>query len=292
MSFSWSEFLLARLDSFRPKGVLGFLNRDGFLSVLNSNRDSRSTFQPTSGRVLSSRFRARSVGVSANAQLRLYVDEWLNTGRAKDGLEDARMRDLKKAPNACAAVERFGAKQRMRLTPERDGLSFEFPSEERARPTPKLGEAPLDQADRLFTLFLLCDWRSKLAKCRRIECGSYFELKHWNRIYKRGAFCPKCRRARSLEGAKLSTFTARGAAAQELYRLAGRRFSRQIATNQNWREDPKLKMDIIQYLNIGISTKQALKAVYPRGITPKWLGWAKNRNGIERELKKGKHAKS
>lgn len=290
-SFLWGELLLGRLDSFRPKGVLGSLNRDGFLSVLNSNRDSQSAFQPTPGRALSNMFRARSAYVSANAQLRLYVDEWLNTGRARDGIEDARMRDLKKAPNACAAVERFAAKQRMRLTPERDGLSFEFPSEERVRPTPKLGEAPLEHADRLFTLFLLCDWRSKLAKCRRIECGSYFELKHWNRIYKRSVLCPKCRRARSLEGAKLRTSSAREAAAQELYRLAGRRFSRQIAVNQNWRDDPKLKTHIIQYLNSNIPTKQELKAVYPHGITEKWLGWAKNRKGIEDALKKGKHAK-
>jgi hypothetical protein len=62
-----------------------------------------------------------------------------------------------------------------------------------------------DAADRLFALFCLSGWRRKLAKCKRADCSRYFELKHWNRTYERGTFCPECTRIRSLESALEST---------------------------------------------------------------------------------------
>ena len=54
-----------------------------------------------------------------------------------------------------------------------------------------------EQADGLFTVFCLSSLRLKLAKCRRSQCGRYFELKHWNRSYQRGTFCPECNANRS-----------------------------------------------------------------------------------------------
>jgi hypothetical protein len=295
-AFPWAEFILSRIDSVKPAVIEGSLNRDAFLRLLNTNR---KTAQNTVDVNFIARLRVSAVAkalgfqhfankVSLDAQLRLYVDDWLRTGRTKDGVETPTARDLTKAPTACEAIRSFANRQRLWLEPKPDGLHLYLPNE--LTPDTPPGRQALETADRVFALFLMCEWRSKLAKCR--SCGRYFELKHWNRTYKRGTLCPKCQRAKSIEGAKHSTSTARRAAVSELYRLAGRGFARQIVAHPEWRDDPKLKTEIIQYLNSRIFAAQDLRAVYPRGITEKWLGWAKNRNGIEHELKKGKHAKS
>jgi hypothetical protein len=50
-----------------------------------------------------------------------------------------------------------------------------------------------DEADRLFTFFILSEERFKIARCRR--CGVYYFLSRPRAIYKRGSFCRKCKSA-------------------------------------------------------------------------------------------------
>jgi hypothetical protein len=279
------ETLFSRDDGFSLKGVRGVLNRDRFLSELNRFRDyPGKTFKLTPGGALVDGIRYRKAVVSPNAQLRMYVDEWLDTG-VEQGTEDPRRRDLTAAPNACWAVRRFADKQKFRLEPISDGLCLQFPSEGKVRGIADPDDSAMDQANRLFSLFLLCDWRQRLAKCRR--CGDYFELKHWKRLYKRGIACPGCARVRS---AVLSTSKARENAETALYRLVARRFGRRIAKTPNWYRDPRLRAEIIEFVNERIVNSNSLASVYRKRLTGKWLSWFKNRDGIEKALKGKVHA--
>lgn len=274
-----TEGLFARDDSLSLK-IWGVLNRDRFLSELNRLRDHpQRVFR---GRLIV--YGTPDAPVLMNAQLRLYVDQWLDTG-VKDGVEDPRTRDLTKAPDACYAVRAFTSKRSFSLHPASDGLYLEFPSERESRGIAI--DSGLDQANRLFSLFLMCDWRLKLAKCKR--CGVYFELKQCNREYPRGAACPGCARVRS---AVLSTFEARKQAESELYHLIARRFGKHIAEQPNWHRDVKLRTKIVDSLNRRIAKRNKLASVYERGLTDKWLSWAKNRDGIEEAVKGKVHAES
>src|SRR5690242_971263 len=108
--WSWAHWIVApepvrRNDRFRPVEILGALNRDRFLAVLNGDRElPQRTFQLRPRSILGNTIRLRSAVVSTSAQLRLYVDERLDTGVDGQGVEDPRARDLARAPNACAAV--------------------------------------------------------------------------------------------------------------------------------------------------------------------------------------------
>jgi hypothetical protein len=281
------EALFSRDDGFSLRGVRGVLNRDRFLSELNQFRDFPQT---VSKMTLTSRgspsilHHLPRVPVLMNAQLRMYVNEWLDTG-LKGGIEDPRARDLRKAPNACWAIRSFANKQKLRLEPAPDGLYLHFPSEREARGIAGLGDSALDQANRLFSLFFLSDWRARLAKCRR--CGDYFQLKQSNRSYKRGIACTRCARVRS---AVLSTSNTRKWAETELFRLVAKRFGRRIARYPDWHRDTKFRARIIAFLIERIRGDNRLAFVYPRGITGKWLSWSKNRAGIEKAAKGDKAA--
>lgn len=244
------------------------------------------------------------------AQLRGYVDEWLDTGVASDGVEDPRERDLTKTRSAGGAVQRFSGKQRLELAVSREGLSVRI----LAVPNPTvdylmtnivdiLGSgdcsdqarsgaygAPQDNADGLFALFCLSSWRLRLAKCKR--CGRYFWLKHWNRAYKRGTACPKCTRTRSMESAMLSTSRAREQAERELYHRAAKRFGKWIVKQPNWYRAaaPRVRAEMIDFLNEQITSSHSLLSVYRHRLTGKWLSWSKNRDGIERAVKGRIHA--
>lgn len=277
---------VSRDDPFRPIKTLGFLNRDRFFEILNADRDlPQITFKPRLGGVLISGFIPRDQqGYRINAQLRMYIDEWLNTGRSKDGTEDPRLRDLTKAPTACWAI-RHANREAPRLEPAPNGLNLRFPTESRQASIASAFEQQVDRANTLLTLFFLCEWRLRLAKCRRDDCGCYFELRKSHCTYKKGTFCPECTRARSLESARFSTAEVRKMAEAELYELIGKRFWRRIEQHPRWHEDQSLRKQIVGYVNARIERREDLKTVYRsgvrQGITEKWVAWKKNRLGVE-----------
>lgn len=239
-------------------------------------------------------------------QLRGYVDEWLDTGVASDGVEDPRERDLTKTRSAGDAVQRFSGKQRLELAVSREGLSvriLDAPnptvdylmknmvdlSSSGDRADQARNEAygtPQDLADGLFIHCCLSGWALRLAKCKR--CSRYFWLKHWNRPYKRGAACSMCIRTRSADSARLSTSKVREQTEQELYKRAARRFRKRIAKQPNWCRDSRVRAEMIGFLNEQIAKSHSLLSVYRRELTGKWLSWSKNRDGIERAAVKGR----
>jgi hypothetical protein len=178
----------------------------------------------------------------------------------------------------------------------RDGVSMDIPSLASSMGGLS-GKTPREQiaqeaATRLFTLFALSDWHVRLAQRRQAKCGRYFELKHWNRSYKKGMLCHDCARIRSLQSALLSTSKARELAERELYRHVARHFKNRIANHPNWHGDPKLRAGIIELLNERIADDESLRTVYRHPLTGKWLSWSKNRRGIEDAAKGKNHAES
>jgi len=284
---------------FEIRYARGFLDREKFLALLNGRLGALGHATDWAGRLF-----LEMEDSKAGPQLRRHIDEWIDTGVEKDGVEDPRTRNLTGAPNARSAIRRFNRARPVELTVTADGLSVSFLQTSQL-PTNAGGlmqrvglpeQTAQDAADRFLALFFLSPEHEKLAKCRRVECGRYFELRRWNQIYKRGTFCPECTRARSLESAALHTSHARKVAERELYRLVAKRFSTRIAEDPKWQEKQSLKAAIIQYLLGRIESNEALKAVYRRGgrqgIGLKWLGWAKHQRGIESAVKESTHAQS
>jgi hypothetical protein len=143
-----------------------------------------------------------------STKLRQCIDEWLDTGVGSGGVEDPRNRDLTKAPNASRAIRRYSRSRPVRFEVAPRSVAVRFRGDQHTDLMDFTGwngpmNTPQSKADRLFATCCLSGLHRRLAKCRRPECGRYFELKHWNRIYKRGTFCAKCNRTRSaLESTK------------------------------------------------------------------------------------------
>lgn len=278
----------------RPSsGVRGFETKPAsvefdpgtFLSFLNDERqvrlDLRGIFRGNHDIVI--------------ARLRLYVDELLTTGIGRNGEECSLNRDLTKAPNASKAIERVSRGRALELSVSREGVSVRF----HAEPTLSIREIARvveseqraeETADQFFAACCLSGWHVRLAQCKRPECRRYFELKHWNRVYKRGAVCAGCTRIRSLETAASGTSETRNQAHGELCALAAKRFGKSIAKNPAWHRSPAMRVGIVGFLNEQIERSESLRGVYPRGVTGKWLAWSKNRIGIENAAKGRVHA--
>lgn len=294
-----------RQPRFELGGVSGSLDKAWFLLQLNDRpRHGKEHIRPgRRGAILGwpprvewdeQNFRLQVAGTAAPSgrrmsmagQLRFYVNEWLETGRRADGVEDPRARNLLKAYWACWAVQRLSAQ----FEPATDGLVLRFPE------VPQVGLAgsldPLGDANRFFALFQLSPWRYTIAECR--TCRTYFELNHWNRAYKSGTLCKDCARSKRSESAARSTKQARESAERELYRVAAERFAKRV-TEPGWSRNAELRSAIVAHLNLQIAGSDLLKAVYQVGtrfgISAKWLAWAKNRRGIERAVKEKANVK-
>jgi hypothetical protein len=279
-----------REDALRPVAIQGVLDRDKFLDELNDERNLPArVFKPRPG-FLGNSASARAKVDSMGAQLRFYIDEWLDTGKTKSGIEDPKLRDITMAPSVCWAIRSFADREPLRLEPAAEGVCVRFPSEKTLSLFASPGEGVVDRANRFLSLFFLCDWRSRLAKCQNTQCGRYFELTQSKRIYKRGTFCSGCRRVPSQVSAVSRTRQRRYLATQALYSFAAKRFSGRIRDTPAWFKDPKLKSQITHYLNGKIDRNEELRGVYHggvrQGITEKWLGWRTNSKGIERAVGK------
>jgi hypothetical protein len=275
------------IRGFEIKAVPVGFDPGTFLSLLNDERQAR----------LDLRGIFRGNHEILIARLRLYVNELLATGIGSNGEECSLNRDLTKAPNASKAIERVSDGRAMELKVAREGVSVRFFAEpplsirEMGR-TFESAQRAEETADRLFAMCCLSGWHQRLAQCRRPECGHYFELKHWNRVYKRGTVCPGCTRIRSLETAAASTSEARDQAQRELWGLAAKRFGKRITKDPDWYRNPAVRTGIVSFLNKQIEGSTSMRAVYPRGVTGKWLSWSKNRVSIEKIAKGKIHAKS
>lgn len=302
--WSWSKDLLFgdwhreidfwEKEQLRPASIAGAFNRRNFIERLNDlvERERRhSTAQSSSHQGIKQLpWMPES---DAFTFVRAYVDEWLDSGRTAHEGESPRRRNLHATQGARNAIAGFSAVKgnKFSFKPISDGVELEFED----WPLPGLKyphNTPREEANWLFALFMMSDLRFTLAKCKKAECGCYFEVKQRNRTYTLGTYCPVCRRVPSRESAKRRTSETRDDAERTLYRLAAKRFARRIRANEKWRDDAGLKSAIIGHLNREIERREGLSRVYPHGVTPKWLAWEKNRKGIEAAIERTSHAES
>lgn len=211
-----------------------------------------------------------------------WIDDWLDSGRTANG-DEPLSRTFEKAKTAAIAASEFSMR-RVFLFPQGNSLSLSI-----ATYDPEFSEPrPEDFARENLVLFLLSEFRHKLAKCRNETCGKYFLLTRINRLYKRGTLCDSCQRRRSQDSAKASTANERRHLRLALHIEAAKRFSRQIGANADWHEDEAIKTKIAEFLNAKFSDREPFRTAYPNGITGKWVANEKNWNGIRAALKGGK----
>lgn len=227
---------------------------------------------------------------STHEVLKLWIDEWLDTGRSEYG-EDPRTRSIQTAENVMLAVYEFCKRGRAILMPEGNSLGLwlvKYDPEPKSTLRPAFGPRPEDYAREHLVFFLLSELRFTLAKCRGEHCDTYFLLKHKNRLYKRGTFCDSCQRHRSQRSARQATVREREDVKLTLHRGVARRFGKDIRRNPLWHRDEGLKEKISLFLNTRFGEKELVRAAYPKGITGKWVANKKNWDPIERAAKGGK----
>ncbi len=261
------------------------LDRQEFLDTLNDGEEESLIRRPNVLRP--------DTAMSAAELLRRWVDEWLDSGRDGKGEETPQSRSLAEAPNAALAAFSYSTKGRMRLVAESGGklgLWFEvYVSTSDSRKTASV-PGPEDFAQQKLVFFLLSDLRNKLAKCRAESCGRYFVLKHSNRRYAKGTLCDECKRADSLRGAATITTSNRQEAQKSLYQFAGKKYTKSILADPRWHQNPRIRFQMIRYLNSRIERSEDLRSIYwsgsRKGLSGKWLAWSKNWQAIQAAARK------
>jgi len=220
--------------------------------------------------------------------LRGWIDEWLDSGKGKDGVEDPRDRRFKQTEGVALAAYEFSERGKIRLLTGSDGLApwiSTYEGEPTGALRPLLGPRNEDYAREQLVFFLLSDLRFKLAKCRKENCGTYYLLKHWNRQYKRGTLCDFCKRSRSEESAIKATAEVRDHAKTQLHDFAAKKFAKQILSTPDWHRQKALKNAISKFLSAKIERSESLRTVYKSGVTGKWVSRSENWNAIDTAAK-------
>jgi hypothetical protein len=127
---------------------------------------------------------------------------------------------------------------------------------------------------------LLSEIRFKIAKCRNVGCERYFVLKYWRRAYKRGTRCMRCMPSRRREDSRASNQKSRGDLRTELHRAIAKKFAEKIRGDADWYTKSKLKTAISAYASRLVDRSEKLKALYPEGLTEKWVANFKNYDPI------------
>jgi hypothetical protein len=229
-------------------------------------------------------------GTSTTEILRSWVDEWLDSGKAEDG-DDPRRRNFEAAEKAANAAFEFASGRRIGLIGYKGNLEPVIRKYEKTPPgtlRPLGGPRAEDYAREQLVFFLLSPVRFGLAKCRTVDCGAYFLLEQWNRIYPNGTLCKDCKRKRSQESAKAATARERSDVKLALQIGVASRFGKRIRRNPLWYRDETLKGQIAEFLNAKFGDREVVRAAYPKGITGKWVANAKNWKPIEEAAKGGK----
>jgi hypothetical protein len=305
------EDVLAALngESSLEKGMREFFREDSAFqaveadSILNEEEFNAEQFRNAQTK-MREQLNPSRCAAEHTERLRAYVNLWLATGRDRNGFETPSSR----TPTAEIETLMMNIFLTHQVQPVvlKDGFTVTVPSFDAAdlvilpmfrsggNKEPDAADIGEDAAERMFAAMLLSDWRLKIARCKRADCGRYFLLGKWNCNYKNGTFCDACKRARSVESAGRNTAKAREDAEKKLYSLVAERFAGQITGNENWHTDRKTKASIVEHLNRAIERDEELRNVYRTkgrsGVTGKWLGWSKNQKAIEAEVKRRNHA--
>jgi hypothetical protein len=211
------------------------------------------------------------------AELRGLVDQWLDSGRRTDGVEEPKARTLDKAESAYRAMTAWALSHKpMVLSTIAGELIVTVGWSERrtdGQDDPKADAK--DEARRIFVLMMDSPVKYALFKCGKADCGRYYILEKPRKVYKLGTYCPDHRRRVSaLRGTKEK---------RELERRAGL----EIAANalSAW---PGLS-ERTQAKHKTAKGYIASKLSH-LGLTAKWV--TRNLSEIENRSKGDNHAKS
>jgi hypothetical protein len=209
--------------------------------------------------------------------LRAYVDLWLATGRKK-GVETPGLR--RPVPEISHIVERVITANRVLPVALKDGYSLTIVA---VQPPGRRSKSAQDQwivhqaAERCFVDMLMSDSRLKIAKCSGPACGMYFRLGKWNQPYDHGTRCPACKQTQEQDAIQKRVEANRLQAKQAIYAFVAQRFARHIVPGKEWYRDAELKSRIARALNIHFLRDPLFKALYPGGITGKWVEAGRSR---------------
>jgi hypothetical protein len=143
-------------------------------------------------------------------RLRMYVDEWIDTGVTPNVGEVPLKRDLARAPAAAKMLRDYVEQHRPRLasSPKRRELVFEMcqPGTDEDVAWRRRGRfdrvcRAFEEADRLFAGLMLSEWGQRLCRCRYSVCGQYFlkeSLRPAPLVH--GAFCSPAHQRKASAG--------------------------------------------------------------------------------------------
>lgn len=132
------------------------------------------------------------------SELRKLTDEWLDSGRS-GGIEEPKIRTLENSPTAYHAVDCWLEENNPLLRADPSGsVAYLFGGQK----LPTQGEDQpvqdaIDEARRVFVLFMNSPIKWALFKCCEPECERYYILEKPHKVYKRGAYCTEHRRRAS-----------------------------------------------------------------------------------------------
>jgi len=220
-----------------------------------------------------------------SAELRTFVDSWLESGVGPDGSESPSNRHLfgnlfwiaqgylEKYPPIVALDPRTGVTVVL-------AQPVKFASE--AWGTGQLYAATNEEAQRLFAGLVVSDWREALCKCRYPPCGRYFLLAKPRKVRRRGTFC--CRQHQARTSAAARTKELRVTANRELVEFAAKWLTDWGMKSAKWVDDARLRRRLARALSVHVSRNPLQRARRQR-IEAKWV--TRHRQAIEQQRKAG-----
>jgi len=204
--------------------------------------------------------------------LRVRVDDWLGTGLNPDGSESPCKRDLDQTQDAGRSLRAFWKKN-----PLAASVIWTVGSPE---PTVTIGDVPSGsgnrteyliqaaaEADRLFTVLVLSDWKQLVCKCR--YCGRYFLLKSQPRqSYRYGTFC--CRSHQTRASATTCTANHRTRLKYKLVESAAKQLMKWRIDNPGWLRDSRQKLHLAAALSVSIRGDPNLSG-YRKEVGVNWV---------------------
>jgi hypothetical protein len=286
--------------NLRPRVVPVFDEADGetLLALLNGDlakhRQQWASFWSLSPPIVNANPSAYGRAIAEVQRLVSdYVDEWIDSGRRRDGSEAPTERNVSTVTNLRIAVEVYSVTGRIVCAFPNDKvpvaeLSGWFRAgEDPVSDTVLLRDDPADHAEeeavRIVTMLLLSqDWRLRLAKCRK--CGRYFLLPQRRKeVYENGCFCSTAHN-RAVTATKRMR-ERRSRCYEKQIEHAAVELLRQWNDTTSWYEDVILKRNLVIAVNQGLASNSDRVR---DEITINWV--TRHRSEIQAKAKEMMHA--
>ena len=127
-----------------------------------------------------------------SAHLRGLLDEWLDSGRERNGSECSSRRSIQKTHFAWQATSEFieQSPPHLLLSPDPGTFDLVLAEPNWRRPWAEdFFKAQKIEARRIFVGILASEWQLQLCKCRYPPCGRYFVALKLRHSYRHGTFC-------------------------------------------------------------------------------------------------------